>query len=230
MNRPVFHFDSHVKHFAEKYTWEKGRQLTKMTDNVVDTITFKYNADGLRVQKRKVTTYGLDVTTNYILHGKNIVHMTQGTNVLHFWYDAQGRPAIVEYNGVKYAYIHNLQGNNVGIIDSNGNEAVQYTYDTWGKVLSTAGTMARTLGTVRPFRYRGYVYDVETGLYYLRSRYYDPVWGRFINADALVKGNLFSYCLNSVSCESPKTYELLSNIAILKLAVDGKELFGKSWG
>ena len=178
------------------YTWEKGRQLTKMTDNVVDTITFKYNADGLRIQKRKVTTYGLDVTTNYILHGKNIVHMTQGTNVLHFWYDAQGRPAIVEYNGVKYAYIHNLQGDIVGIIDSNGNEVVQYTYDAWGKVLSTAGTMASTLGTIQPFRYRGYVYDVETGLYYLRSRYYDPVWGRFINADALVKGNLFAYCEN----------------------------------
>ena len=73
---------------------------------------------------------------------------------------------------------------------------VQYTYDAWGKVLSTAGTMATTLGTIQPFRYSGYVYDVETGLYYLRSRYYDPVWGRFINADALVKGNLFAYCEN----------------------------------
>lgn len=71
-------------------------------------------------------------------------------------------------------YIHNLQGDIVGIIDSNGNEVVQYTYDAWGKVLSTAGTMASTLGTVQPFRYRGYVYDVETGLYYLRSRYYNP--------------------------------------------------------
>ena len=152
------------------------------------------NADGLRVQKRKVTIYGSDVTTNYILHGKNIVHMTQGTDTLHFWYDAQGRPAIVEYNGTKYAYIHILQGDIVGIIDSTGAEVVQYTYDAWGKVLSTAGTMATTLGTVQPFRYRGYVYDVETGLYYLRSRYYNPEWGRFINADVLMKGNLFAYC------------------------------------
>ena len=178
-------------------TWEKGRQLKQMTDNSVNTIYYKYNADGLRVQKRKVTIYGSDVTTNYILHGKNIVHMTQGTDTLHFWYDAQGRPAIVEYNGTKYAYIHNLQGDIVGIIDSTGAEVVQYTYDAWGKVLSTAGTMASSLGTVQPFRYRGYVYDVETGLYYLRSRYYNPEWGRFINADILISNNSFMYCMNN---------------------------------
>ena len=191
-----------------------------MTDNSVNTIYYKYNADGLRVQKRKVTIYGSDVTTNYILHGKNIVHMTQGTDTLHFWYDAQGRPAIVEYNGTKYAYIHNLQGDIVGIIDSTGAEVVQYTYDAWGKVLSVAGTMASSLGTIQPFRYRGYVYDVETGLYYLRSRYYNPEWGRFINADVLMKGNLFAYCSNnpenrfdvSGNKDSHVQYRMLSNI------------------
>ena len=49
--------------------------------------------------------------------------------------------------------------------------------------MSTSGTMASTLGVANPLRYRGYVYDSETGLYYLSSRYYNPVWGRFINAD-----------------------------------------------
>ena len=63
--------------------------------------------------------------------------------------------------------------------------------------LSTPGSLASTLGTHQPFRYRGYVYDVETGLYYLRSRYYKPGWGRFICADALIEGNLYSYCDNS---------------------------------
>ena len=92
--------------------------------------------------------------------------------------------------------MHNLQGDIVGIIDSTGTEVIKYTYDAWGKVLSTTGSLASTLGTVQPFRYRGYVYDVETGLYYLRSRYYNPEWGRFINADALIKGNLYCYCKN----------------------------------
>ena len=45
------------------------------------------------------------------------------------------------------------------LIDSPGTEVVKYTYDAWGKVLSTTGSLASTLGTVQPFRYRGYVYE-----------------------------------------------------------------------
>ena len=98
-----------------------------------------------------------------------------------------------------------LQGDIVGILDGSGTEVVKYTYDAWGKVLSTTGSLASTLGTIQPFRYRGYVYDVETGLYYLRSRYYNATWNRFINTDttevtisddALLEYNSFSYCCN----------------------------------
>ena len=60
-----------------------------------------------------------------------------------------------------------------------------------GRMLSKTGTMASTLGTLNPFRYRGYVYDEETGLYHLRSRYYNPERARFLNADQLIHGNLF---------------------------------------
>ena len=74
---------------------------------------------------------------------------------------------------------------------------VKYIYDPWGKVLSTTGSLASTLGTVQPFRYRGYVYDVETEFYYLRSRYYNPKWQRFINADSICVINMFCYCDNA---------------------------------
>ena len=67
--------------------------------------------------------------------------------------------------------------------------------------------MADTIGKINPFRYRGYYYDSETGLYYLNSRYYDPVIGRFINADGLVvagsgmlSGNMYLYCQNNPVC------------------------------
>ena len=182
------------------YTWEKGRQLKQMSKSGT-TAAFLYNADGLRIRK---TVNG--VVTNYTLHGKNIVHLTQGSNALHFWYDALNRPAIVQFNGTKYAYIHNLQGDIVGILDGSGTEVVKYTYDVWGKVLSTTGSLASTLGTIQPFRYRGYVYDVETGLYYVSSRYYDPELCRFINADDasylgangdFISYNLFAYCGNN---------------------------------
>ena len=64
--------------------------------------------------------------------------------------------------------------------------ATSYVYGAWGNPLTTTGTMADTLGKLNPFRYRGYVYDTETGLYYLGSRYYNPQWGRFVNADGVV--------------------------------------------
>ena len=182
------------------YIWQNGRQLQKMQKAGV-TAEFVYNADGLRVQK---TVNG--VATKYTLHGKNIVHMTSGTDELHFFYDAQNRPAVVVYNGMAYAYVKNLQGDIVAILDENGNAVVSYGYDAWGAPLWCTGELAETLGKVQPFRYRGYVFDEETGLYYLRSRYYNPQWGRFANADALIGAgkllshNLFAYCSNCSVC------------------------------
>ena len=174
------------------YTWQNGRQLQKMQKSGV-TAEFVYNADGLRVQK---TVNG--VVTKYTLHGKNVVHMTSGTDELHFFYDAQNRPAVVVYNGVPYAYVKSLQGDIVAILDENGNTVVSYGYDAWGAPLWCTGELAETLGKVQPFRYKGYVYDEETGLYYLRSRFYNSSLCRFIDMDCLIhSGNTFAYCCNS---------------------------------
>ena len=188
------------------YQWEQGRRMWQMYKGADEQpgsvfVDFTYNANGLRTSK-EVLRYDDDgnfsfVTTQYTLHGNNVVHMTQGNNNLHFWYDAQNRPAIVEFNGLKYGYILNLQGDVVGLMDSTGTEVVRYTYDAWGKLLRTTGTMFSSLGYFNPFRYRGYIYDEETGMYYLRSRYYNPEFGRFINADTIIRGNLFSYCKSS---------------------------------
>ena len=120
-----------------------------------------------------------------------------GKDELHFFYDSNSKPAFVEYNGVKYRYLHNLQGDIIGIVDSNGTLVVEYKYDAWGKPVSTTGSLAGTLGTLNPFRYRGYMYDAETGLCYLRSRYYSPELHRFINADKLINTNLYFYCENA---------------------------------
>ena len=71
-----------------------------------------------------------------------------------------------------------------------------------------------TVGVKNPIRYRGYYYDVETGLYYLQSRYYDPQTGRFINADdtdylgadgSFASYNLFAYCSNNPVMNSDPT-------------------------
>ena len=189
------------------YTWQNGRQLQKMQKLGV-TAEFVYNADGLRVQK---TVNG--VVTKYTLHGKNVVHMTSGADELHFFYDAQNRPAVVVYNGVPYAYVKSLQGDIVALLNGAGNVVVSYAYDAWGAPIGKSGSMASTLGTVQPFRYRGYVFDEEIGLYYLRSRYYSAERCRYVNADSLLRTNLitlnaYHYCRNnSISFRDAGGYE-----------------------
>ena len=171
--------------------------------------------------------------TEYTLHGKLITHLTkrtvdengeESTEELHFFYDAQSRPAKVNCNGVIYTFVHNLQGDIVGIIDNAGTLVVEYKYDAWGKLLSTTGTLVDTLGKRNPFRYRGYVYDDDTELYYLRSRYYRPVWGRFLNADTVIgaAGELFShtlyaYCSNSpVGSNDPSGHMSMALVGVLQ--------------
>ena len=95
-----------------QYEWVNGRQLARIYS--VDTdASVVYNENGLRVRK---TVNG--EVTNYTLHGKNIVHMAQGSNELHFFFDAQNKPAVVIFNGTAYAYLYNLQGDVIGLVDS----------------------------------------------------------------------------------------------------------------
>ena len=130
--------------------------------------------------------------------------------VQRFSYDSSGSVVSVDYSSnndsafTTYYYLRNGQGDVVKLIDSTGTTKVQYTYDSWGKLIATTGTLSNTVGLNNPFRYRGYVYDTETGWYYLQSRYYNPSTCRFISADVLLSTgqgvlgyNTFAYCLNN---------------------------------
>ena len=109
-----------------------------------------------------------------------------------------------------YMYVKNLQGDVVAVADESGNVLVEYIYSAYGEFFveyATTNTELRTILDYSPFRYRGYIYDEESGFYYLNSRYYDPQVGRFVNADnheiitaspsALTDKNLYAYCDNN---------------------------------
>ena len=163
------------------------------------TWTNTYNQDGMRIRRTNGT-----VTYGYVYNGSQLSQMTVGSNTLNFSYDANGIPMSVSYNGTTYYYATNLQGDVTAILNASGSPVVSYTYDAWGNPLTVTGSLATTLGTHNPLRYRGYVYDTETELYYLQSRYYNPDTGRFLNADAFTStgqgftgNNMFAYCGNN---------------------------------
>ncbi|MDY3990003.1 MAG: RHS repeat-associated core domain-containing protein, partial [Massilioclostridium sp.] len=163
---------------------------------------YQYNDGGIRTQK---TVNG--VTTNYYLNGSTILSQVTGSDQMDFYYDDTGNLIGFSLNGASYYYVKNLQNDIIGILDSNGNQVVSYVYDSWGKLISTSGSLAETVGVQNPFRYRGYYYDVESEMYYLNSRYYDPIISRFVNSDGLIlltnsllaisDKNLYEYCNNN---------------------------------
>ena len=149
--------------------------------------------------------------THYILDGTKVVAQYQTStssitpsNVIYFYYDESGSPTGIKYNGNVYFFQKNLQGDIIRILNTSGTIVATYTYDAWGNIIASTDTSGVSIGTKNPFRYRGYYYDTETGLYYLNSRYYDPQVGRFLNADGFVStgqgllgSNMFAYCGNN---------------------------------
>ena len=180
------------------FTWEHGRELASMAKNGT-TWSFTYDANGLRTKRTNGTT-----TYQYVYNGSKLTQMSVNGTTVYFAYHANGHPDVMIQGQNVYHYITNLRGDVMGIVSEAGQLVVSYEYDAWGNVLEISGSMAETLGELNPLRYRGYVYDHETGLYYLQSRYYNPEWGRFLNADTLVStgqgnlgNNMFAYCLNN---------------------------------
>lgn len=184
------------------FNWQHGRQLASMSKGNT-TWTYTYDANGMRTMRSDGCAQG---TYTYIYNGDKLTRLivdAQECFDFTFTYDANGMPlSLTEHSyGFTCYYVTNLQGDVIGIKDSSGQQVVTYSYDAWG---NDTGHTHTQLADYNPLRYRGYVYDWETGLYYLQSRYYDPELGRFINADGLVAtgqgllgNNMFAYCNNN---------------------------------
>ena len=172
-------------------------------------INYDYNDEGIRTKK----DIDGEVHT-YTLEGSCIVSEAWNDILIVYLYDESGAPIGMQYRTSSMAentfytfyFEKNLQGDIVAVYNENGVKVVAYTYDAWGNFTTnyyaTAGTNWYALNN--PFRYRGYYYDSEIGLYYLQSRYYNPQWGRFLNADGLISTgtgllgcNMYAYCGNN---------------------------------
>ena len=202
------------------FTWTEGRLLASATVGA-ETYSFKYNQDGIRVEK-----IANGIRYEYFLEGTRIIRQTETslstgkvTKDTLFYYDQNGYISsasiyIPKSNG-SYApaynlvFLTNIQGDVISIYNTSGTKLVEFTYDAWGNFISnTVGGTAteKQLALETPFRYRSYYFDRELQLYYLNSRYYDARLHRFINADSVaylgangdLQGfNLYAYCSNN---------------------------------
>jgi RHS repeat-associated protein len=168
----------------------------------------------------------VDAKTQYTWVSGKLIGEKTGETVTRYLYSDNEMIGFVR-GGVAYWYLKNLQGDVTKVVDASGAIVASYVYDAWGAIISQSGSLA----DVNPIRYRGYYYDVESGLYYLQSRYYNPGWGRFLNADALfdtrtgVLGtNMYAYCENNAIMKfDPTGYivyplpNLLASLAVAKV-------------
>ena len=190
-----------LQYLGMQMEWEKGHQLRHITGAGLDMYCM-YNDSGKRIRK---TVNG--VTTDFYLDGSAILMQTSSDGSrIDFFYDDKGNVFAMKYQNEMYFYRKNLFGDILGILDSHGTELVKYEYNSWGKLLNLTDYSSNGLGRRNPFRFKGYYYDEELGMYYLNSRYYDPEVGRFISPDTtdilevqddLYDKNLYAYCDNN---------------------------------
>lgn len=186
------------------YSWE-GRRLVRYQNTVGNQdISYRYQDRGIRIEKNVNGTIH-----QYWIDGTNIIKEVVGSVTYRYHYDEAGQvDSITKKDGnnqTTYFYIRNILGEIIGITNEAGELVVEYIYDAWGNIEGITGSQAGGIGQENPFRYKGYYYDAETGLYYCNSRYYNPEWGRWLSADDVsyldaedINGlNLYAYCGNN---------------------------------
>ena len=187
-----------LNYFGKEIIWD-GSRMAQMGE-----IKYKYNAEGIRQEKE--------------VNGRKHIYYTQGTKLLAEKITEEGQPDINKQylyagekpigfvlNGKPYQYLYNGLGNLVRVFDAKtGRIAAEYSYTAFGSCTVTNHT-EENIGNQNPIRYKGYYYDEETRLYYLKSRYYSPAYRVFLSPDEpeymdpndFSGLNLYTYCYNN---------------------------------
>jgi RHS repeat-associated protein len=155
------------------------------------TATFTYDALGRRTNK---TVNSAQRNYHYDGFNNHVLYETDSNGNLLVWYNWVGNRLVSQKrSGLFYYYQYNAHGDVIGLYDQSGSQVQQYTYDVWGKLTSNNSNDP----IPNPYRYAGYWYDEETGLYNLNARYYDPNLARFISQDTYMPQNLYAYTGNN---------------------------------
>ena len=198
-----------IKRGDDEFAYDSNDKLVYSKVNGVESV-YKIGEDGLRRAKITsgiTTTYSIDENGNVITEGNDEIIIG---NV----------PLAKKIDGQYYYYIYNAHGDVVMIVDESGSIKNTYRYDAWGAIVSETETINNS------HKYAGQYYDDDTGLIYLRARYYDPQDRRFTQEDpARDELNWYAYCGNNPVMFVDLTGESASGTAFLAAvgtcAVDG---------
>ncbi|MCM3748343.1 hypothetical protein M3223_13385 [Paenibacillus pasadenensis] len=179
------------------YQYNASNQLVSAKKDAGEQIQYKYNGDGLMVERTEGTK-----TLRYYYDGVQIIAEATivngaATNPVQYL-RGKGLIARKDAQGKTY-YLQNGHGDVTDLRDSTGNVSLnQYKYDIWGGLISSQETVSN------PFQYSGEYWDSKAGLQYLRARWYDPSMGRFITEDSYkgeltnpLSQNLYTYVHNN---------------------------------
>ena len=236
-----------TKYKGKTLTWE-GKRLTKYSASSTSNMELSYDGSGMLIGYTQSDTYtdwaGAQYTNVYSREmtrdGDRILTekvtsidgalLTNDVKNVKYMYDAKGASGMI-VDGTKYYFRKNIFGDVVEIYNESGAKCAEYTYDAWGTCYTTLDTNG--VGSLNPFRYRGYYFVSRIGLYYLTTRFYDYMTGRFINADVpsicfddgltLPEGcNLYSYCRNNpISYVDPTGHFAISTLVVIIMTTVG---------
>lgn len=169
------------------YTWNAFHQLTGVTLPSGATVHYSYDALGRRVEVDQGST-----AAHYTYDGQNLRLQYSGPTLAAAYTDppVTASPLEMRQGSGAYYFLTDAQGSTVGLADQSGSLVATQRYDSFGKPLSSTGSVANSLS------YLGQQYDSSTGLYFLNARYYDPGTGSFLSPDPLPKVNRYAYALN----------------------------------
>lgn len=165
---------------AGAYAWTPENRLVSVSKADGTVVSFTYDADGRRTEKR----VGATVTTFAHENGR-LVSLISGSEIATFTYDDAGAPLTITTGGKTYAYRFDERGSVIELTDTATDQAAaSYRQDAWGRIVEQTGPQA--LRDATPYAFvgaHGVMWDGETGLYLMGARYYDPSVGRFISQD-----------------------------------------------
>ena len=175
-----------------KYIYDYDNRLVKIIHPDTSETTYKYDYLGRRIEKNNKGQI-----TRYIYNDWQVIAETdeQGNVLRRYIYGLNlDESLMVEYQGKEYYYLQDAMNNVVGLTDSQGNLAEEYSYTPFGKTVGSQSSY------INPYLFVGRRYDEESGLYYFRNRYYEPSLGRFINPEPkphVFMTNLYTYVGNN---------------------------------